>query len=1275
MPAKTKDERRQILRALRQKTRLPAEVVGNMLKACGWDMERAEQALLGGGAPASPPGPPPPPPPDASDSPQPPVEAPVPYGDHGSPYNYGPASPFSEGPQPAFPQREAARPPAVLPSFDERGVLDAPPSYVMQMRRGSDAPPAAHGSFPGAARSVHSAMGSPQRSPRHAPQYPEEYRSVPYASDTSPPVHFARDSSGIPSGTLPQAYTSAAFAMSADEVEQHRRQQFEAEQYEQQQHQQQEYYQPEYRHSGGPFQQPASRPEYRHSGQFPQQQESQPEYRHSGQFQQQEFRPEYRHSGQFQQQESQPEYRHSGQFQQQESQPEYRHSGQFQQQESQPEYRHSGQFQQQESQPEYRHSGQFQQQESQPEYRHSGQFQQQESQPEYRHSGQFQQQESQPEYRHSGQFQQHESQPEYRHSGHFPQAQQESLPERRQSGQFEQQASHGHLQDSEEARQPEAFQSAPQEYQQGEQPEHLQSQPVEHQEQQGAPQDSYPGDAAQAFQPLSEPQLPASQPGARRASAGSRSQGNAEPPLSEPQQFASNPPGSQPPPTPPVQPSSTAHPPSEPASAGRRPSAPVAVLSQPGAEGRVGADVPGIKQNLASLDANLHTAQEGLQAASLLAAKGMALDEKNAGPIVPPSFVQAARMKALALLNGQSSGLGLELDYSGGSARVRMEERVRQEDELHRERLGQLQLEIDAVRQRKLRHAAGGAATAADAAPAGSWKTAYASVATHLQPHANQQGTAPHPQDTRRDTSPTRIPPPNPGPALQLQQLQLQQQPQQQPQQQHHSQPTHQQRPPPPQTPGSQVSQQGEGERPGGPKTRDARDEEGSAVTREGGGAKKEEYDAAVATWKVELEALAQRKDGDLRQQQDAFSRALAEKTEEQKALVKMFRQRISEVQEEYESKLELSKEESHRMFLASPSYVSPPRPARHNASATPVHSASKTHAQILRASRRAPTETPAHLIYEGAKGHQLSPAGNALAHSDQLDLDVHNDDPLGYSDSEVERQAEAARRHIASLTKEAGSPSWAGPPKHLRKSRKLSKLRPPRLSDSESEDAHEKMERQPAFAASEEKRGGPGKRAGADGSAQPQPAGWLGCPTCRATVSAAANFCGACGHPVRRDGGSSGLAAALAPAVGSAPSRRHVHPRQAPLDTPYTPQAGFRTSPARPAVPLEKYLSTNETLGFSKRQLDRMAYESRRAGYIAQQPPSASPASFAAFDPQPALPTDFTRRGSGRESPAKKQRPPRSGAVTPTSLGPLHHSSVPHQQHRNYYGNIGPFQ
>ena len=141
--------------------------------------------------------------------------------------------------------------------------------------------------------------------------------------------------------------------------------------------------------------------------------------------------------------------------------------------------------------------------------------------------------------------------------------------------------------------------------------------------------------------------------------------------------------------------------------------------------------------------------------------------------------------------------------------------------------------------------------------------------------------------------------------------------------------------------------------------------------------------------WVDEKKRMESRIDVGLKEQEKAFNKVLEQKGQEQAALVRMFHQKLETVTDSYEARLELSNAESDRIMHTA--LYSPPRPRPGAQSMTP--------------------QTASPTI-------QLREKQTPTTHSDALtEFGLHNiNDPLGFSDSEVERQAAAASMHFAQL-------------------------------------------------------------------------------------------------------------------------------------------------------------------------------------------------------------------------------------------------------------------
>eukprot|EP01061_Rhynchopus_euleeides_P010799 TRINITY_DN20379_c0_g1_i1.p1 TRINITY_DN20379_c0_g1~~TRINITY_DN20379_c0_g1_i1.p1 ORF type:complete len:741 (+),score=78.87 TRINITY_DN20379_c0_g1_i1:44-2224(+) len=148
--------------------------------------------------------------------------------------------------------------------------------------------------------------------------------------------------------------------------------------------------------------------------------------------------------------------------------------------------------------------------------------------------------------------------------------------------------------------------------------------------------------------------------------------------------------------------------------------------------------------------------------------------------------------------------------------------------------------------------------------------------------------------------------------------------------------------------------------------------------------------------WELEKHSLEHQRSADLKEQEKAFNRVLEQKGDEQAAMVRMFYQKLEEVSDSYEAQLELSNAESDR--IVTKSLFSPPRPASH---ASTPHFVGVSSSPRVTSSDKC-LDTPTRAAQEFGLNHLTG--------------------ELGFSDSEVERQAEAVSNHFARLQRGRGT-------------------------------------------------------------------------------------------------------------------------------------------------------------------------------------------------------------------------------------------------------------
>eukprot|EP01064_Diplonema_japonicum_P015088 TRINITY_DN22855_c0_g1_i1.p1 TRINITY_DN22855_c0_g1~~TRINITY_DN22855_c0_g1_i1.p1 ORF type:complete len:718 (+),score=131.30 TRINITY_DN22855_c0_g1_i1:43-2196(+) len=349
--------------------------------------------------------------------------------------------------------------------------------------------------------------------------------------------------------------------------------------------------------------------------------------------------------------------------------------------------------------------------------------------------------------------------------------------------------------------------------------------------------------------------------------------------------------------------------------------------------------------------------------------------------------------------------------------------------------------------------------------------------------------------------------------------------------------------------------------------------------------------------WAKRLDALVEQRADDLKDQEATFSKILEQKGQEQTALIHVFHSRLTQVQEAYEARLELSNAETER--LVTEHLVSPPR--RHG---TPGS------IQL--------TPTPTTQLREGARGPIISPM-TATSTAGMLDyLDIGGD-PLGYSDSEVERQAEAAARHLEKLGKKNMSPADKAARK-MRKTRKKDSA--PSTAASTPAGAHIPAPAAPvpidvlrknvqAFAESPVKQ---------HATIAPFPVTSLGlCPYCRLDVPVQSNYCNACGAFIRTD---------------TVPTQPTV---------PYSP---YQQSPYTQDTQQPNIAAPGTDSRYSKRHLEKKLWDANR-----QEHRQYNADSYARLDPSAQRnATIFTNvPGKGRESPVKRR--PGSDFASPNTF------------------------
>eukprot|EP01059_Diplonema_ambulator_P029821 TRINITY_DN4965_c0_g1_i1.p1 TRINITY_DN4965_c0_g1~~TRINITY_DN4965_c0_g1_i1.p1 ORF type:complete len:778 (+),score=132.85 TRINITY_DN4965_c0_g1_i1:1225-3558(+) len=361
--------------------------------------------------------------------------------------------------------------------------------------------------------------------------------------------------------------------------------------------------------------------------------------------------------------------------------------------------------------------------------------------------------------------------------------------------------------------------------------------------------------------------------------------------------------------------------------------------------------------------------------------------------------------------------------------------------------------------------------------------------------------------------------------------------------------------------------------------------------------------------WSQRLDELNDQRAKDLREQEAAFTKILEQKGQEQTALLHVFHSRLTQVQESYEARLELSNAEAERLVVEH--MISPPRIRE-----TPSHAA------LLPA-------TPVTQLRKGVKGPILSPMTATTTAGILESLDLGTGDVMGYSDSEVERQAEAAARHIAKLAKKKDAEAVDG--KKLRKTRKKEKSDTSNPVTPTSEPLPVEVLRKRVQAMSE-----PVPTPKATPASMP-------CPYCKYEAPSQSNYCNSCGAFLRGD-----YALPTSHQVSPIKTQQALSP-YAPAPTAthaLSPHTTFSPRTVYSGVPTyaqaqapdhgsgHSSVASYDIHGWSKRYVDKKLWDAYRSEHKLH-----SSDSYVHLEPTAWNQTAFTHlQGRGRESPSKRR-------------------------------------
>eukprot|EP01062_Namystynia_karyoxenos_P069914 TRINITY_DN6532_c1_g2_i1.p1 TRINITY_DN6532_c1_g2~~TRINITY_DN6532_c1_g2_i1.p1 ORF type:complete len:1066 (+),score=310.09 TRINITY_DN6532_c1_g2_i1:79-3198(+) len=179
----------------------------------------------------------------------------------------------------------------------------------------------------------------------------------------------------------------------------------------------------------------------------------------------------------------------------------------------------------------------------------------------------------------------------------------------------------------------------------------------------------------------------------------------------------------------------------------------------------------------------------------------------------------------------------------------------------------------------------------------------------------------------------------------------------------------------------------------------------------------REEQARARAEWDAAAEARRREEERIRALERAQYAEQLRKREEEQQAVVRFFNAKIAEVREGFESTLALNSAREHDAVSAAA--AAPVLPDAYSVQRRLSLSPQSPQSGGLRRTPRGASQPREPVVREGAGG--VATVSPPPVWDDGMDYGVgllspHTDDPFGYSDSEVERQAEAAADHFASL-------------------------------------------------------------------------------------------------------------------------------------------------------------------------------------------------------------------------------------------------------------------